>query len=97
MRAWLAAAEQELKEPVHNGAMQILAKSWQGQEQAAIMVGPGDYEPAAPRLVGTPGVTSGRSPDDEPPGRFGNWHCRTQHSNLSKAKRQTEIEKNRVG
>ncbi len=89
----VAAAEQaELKEPVYNGAMQILAgDSWQGQEQAAIILGLGDYEPSAPRLVELL-----ESPRDEVLTTAA-WSLRklalpeTAPAILDKAKRQTEL------
>lgn len=91
------AGQSELKDPVHNGAMQILAgDSWQGQEQAAILLGMGDHEPAAARLVELL-----ESPRDEVLTTAA-WSLRklalpeTAPALLDKAKRQTELRKTGV-
>ena len=92
-----AAGQPEFKDLIHQGAMQILAgDSWQGQEQAAMLLGMGDYEPAAVRLVELL-----ESPRDEVLTAAA-WSLRklalpeTAPALLDKAKRQTEIRKSGV-
>ena len=46
------ARQPDLTDPVHKGAMQVLTSdSWQGQEQAALLLAMGDFKPASTRLV----------------------------------------------
>ncbi len=91
------AGQPEFKVIIHKGAMQILAgDSWQGQEQAALLLGMGDYEPAGARLVELL-----ESPRDEVLTAAA-WSLRklalpeTAPALLDKAKRQTEIRKSGV-
>jgi HEAT repeat protein len=94
----VALAEQpDFTEPIHKGAMQVLAGDlWQGQEQAALLLGMGDYELAAARLVELL-----ESPRDEVLITAA-WSLRklavpeTVPAIIDKAKRQTEMRKSGV-
>ena len=88
------ADQPDLTDSVHKGAMQILAgESWQGQEQAAWLVGMRDYELASERLVALL-----ESPRDEVL-IMAAWSLRklavqeTVPALIDKAKRQTELRK----
>jgi len=91
------AEQPDLADPIHKGAMQILAgDSWQGQEQASRLLGMRDYEPASGRLVELL-----ESPRDDVLITAA-WSLRklavpeTVPAIIDKAKRQTEVRKNGV-
>ncbi len=91
------AEQPDLTDPIHNGAMQVLAgDSWQGQEQAALLLGARDHEPASARLVELL-----ESPRDEVLIAAA-WSLRklavpeTVPALIDKARRQTEVRKNGV-
>jgi HEAT repeat protein len=91
------AKQPEFTDPIHQGAMQVLVgDSWQGQEQAALLLGMGDYKPASARLVELL-----ESPRDEVLITSA-WSLRqlampdTVPAMIDKAKRQTELRKTGV-